>query len=77
MLGISFENLENYTKEHDKEFFTFFVQACKRIATTVRKRDLLIKMALEYALKNNFFEQGNLREYQCRRSKEIPTLYRF
>ena len=58
MLGISFENLENYTKKHDPEFFTFFVQACKRITTTTQKRDLLIKMALEYALKNNFFEQG-------------------
>jgi DNA-binding MarR family transcriptional regulator len=71
MLGISFENLENYTKKYDTEFFTFFVQALKRITTTVRKRDLLIKMALEYALKNNFFEQGYLREISAEETKKF------
>ena len=71
MLGIPFENLENYTKKHDSEFFTFFVQACKKITTTTQKRDLLIKMALEYALKNNFFEQGNLREINAEEAKKF------
>ena len=71
MLGIPFENLENYTKKYDTEFFTFFVQALKRITTTVRKRDLLIKMALEYALKNNFFEQGHLREINAEETKKF------
>jgi DNA-binding MarR family transcriptional regulator len=71
MLGISFENLENYTKKYDTEFFTFFVQALKRITTTVQKRDLLIKMALEYALKNNFFEQGYLREINAEETKKF------
>ena len=71
MLGIPFENLENYTKKHDTEFFTFFVQACKRITTTTQKRDLLIKMALEFALKNNFFEQGYLREINAEETKKF------
>ena len=71
MLGIPFENLENYTRKHDSEFFTFFVQACKKITTTTQKRDLLIKMALEYALKNNFFEQGYLREINAEETKKF------
>lgn len=71
MLGIPFENLENYTKKHDTEFFTFFIQACKKITTTAQKRDLLIKMALDYALKNNFFEQGHLREINAEETKRF------
>ena len=74
MLGIPFENLENYTKKHDTEFFTFFVQACKRITTTTQKRDSLIKMALEFALKNNFFEQGYLREINAEETKKFHSI---
>jgi hypothetical protein len=71
MLGIPFETLENYTKKHDPEFFTFFIQACKKITTTTQKRDLLIKMALEYALKNNFFEDGYIREINAEETKKF------
>jgi DNA-binding MarR family transcriptional regulator len=71
MLGISFEKLESYTKKYDPDFFIFFVQVCKKVTTTIQKRDLLIRMALEYALKNNFFEHGYIREINAEETKKF------
>ena len=71
MLGMPFERLENYTRKHNPEFFTFFLDACKKVTTTSQRRDLLIKMALEYALKNNFFEQGYIREINAEETKRF------
>jgi hypothetical protein len=71
MLGISFESLEGYTKKYDPDFFTTLVQVCKKVTTTIQKRDLLIRMALEYALENNFFEHGYIREINAEETKKF------
>jgi hypothetical protein len=71
MLGIPFESLESYTKKYNYDFFTFFVQVCKKVTTTIQKRDWLIRMALEYALKNNFFENGYIREINAEETKKF------
>src|SRR5918992_3033005 len=56
ILGVSFDEFENHYKSHpDIQILQFF----KRIFKTPEKRDFMIKKAMEYAFKNDYFEQGN------------------
>jgi DNA-binding MarR family transcriptional regulator len=57
-LGASFDEFENYYKRQrhpDREK----LQNIKRIFKTPEKRDLMIKKAMEYAFKNNYFDEGS------------------
>jgi predicted transcriptional regulator len=59
--GASFDEFENYYKRQrhpDREK----LQNIKRIFQTPEKRDLMIKKAMEYAFKNNYFDEGSTRQ---------------
>ena len=58
ILGGTFDEFENYFKRQrhpDIEILQFI----KRIYKTSEKRDLIIKKAMEYAFKNNYFDKGS------------------
>jgi DNA-binding MarR family transcriptional regulator len=59
ILGVSFDEFENYYKRQrhpDREI----LQNIKRIFKTPEKRDFMIKKAMEYAFKNNYFDEGSI-----------------
>ena len=61
ILGVSFDEFENYYKRQrhpDRENLSNI----KAIFKTPEKRDFLIKKAMEYALKNNYFEGSTIKQ---------------
>jgi DNA-binding MarR family transcriptional regulator len=58
ILGGTFDEFENYFKRQRQPDIEI-LQFIKRIYKTSEKRDLIIKKAMEYAFKNNYFDKGS------------------
>jgi DNA-binding MarR family transcriptional regulator len=70
ILGVSFDEFENHYKRQrhpDREK----LQNIKTIFKTPEKRDFMIKKAMEYAFKNNYFEGSTIRQ---RTEEELKNL---
>ena len=57
-LGATFDEFENHFKRQ-KHSDMQTLQFIKGIFKTPEKRDFMIKKAMEYAFKNNYFDEGN------------------
>jgi DNA-binding MarR family transcriptional regulator len=69
-LGISFDGFENYYKRQGHSDIEN-LQNIKTIFKTPEKRDFMIKKAMEYAFKNNYFEGSTIRQ---RTEEELKNL---
>jgi DNA-binding MarR family transcriptional regulator len=56
LLGVTFDEFENHYKGHQDMQTLQFI---KRVFKTPKKRDFMLKKAMEYAFKNNYFDEGN------------------
>jgi hypothetical protein len=61
-LGINLDQLETFSKKHHLNASLSFLQNFKNTFKNTEKRDLYIKKAVEFYLKNNLFEEGNVRQ---------------
>jgi DNA-binding MarR family transcriptional regulator len=58
LLGVSFDKFENYYKRQRHPDIRN-LQFIKSMFKTPEKRDLMIKKGMEYAFKNNYFDEGS------------------
>jgi DNA-binding MarR family transcriptional regulator len=70
ILDVSFDEFENYYKRQGHSDIEK-LQNIKTIFKTPEKRDFMIKKAMEYAFKNNYFEGSTIRQ---RTEEELKNL---
>jgi len=73
-LGISLDQLEIFSKKYGLNASLSFLQNFKNTFKNVEKRDLYIKKAVEFYLKNNLFEEGNVRQQLTEEEKARARL---
>jgi hypothetical protein len=61
-LGISLDQFEVFSKKHRLNASLNFLQNFKNTFKNSEKRDLYIKKAVDFYLKNNLFDKGNVRQ---------------
>jgi hypothetical protein len=73
-LGITIDQLEVFSKKYGLNSSLSFLQNFKNTFKNVEKRDLYIKKAVEFYLKNNLFEEGNVRQQLTEEEKARARL---
>lgn len=73
-LGINLDQLETFSKKHRLTASLSFLQNFKNTFKNAEKRDLYIKKAVEFYLKNNLFEEGNIRQQLTEEEKTRARL---